>query len=124
MTAISHVRDQMNGFDHRPALPHAATGGPAREDVMPLHDVGTPQFEDNTDGVLVTYAVAGIDAAFAILVRRHRPLMRCCALRLIGSGAEADDVVQESCVTAWQKLSTLHDGRCLKSWLMRVVLGL
>nr|WP_255454903.1 sigma factor [Cryobacterium adonitolivorans] len=88
---------------------------------MSLHDVGTLQLERNTDGVLVNYAVAGNEAAFAILVRRHRPLMRCCAVRLLGSNAEADDVVQESCITAWQKLSTLQNGNCLKSWLMRVV---
>ena len=88
---------------------------------MPLHAVDTLQFEMNTDDVLVNHAVAGNEPAFAILVRRHVPLMRCYALRLLGSSAEADDVVQESCITAWQKLSTLHDGQYLKSWLMRVV---
>ena len=121
MTAITFVRDPMSGFDHPSALPHAAMAGAAGEDVISLHKVGTLQFANNTDGVLVTYAVAGLEAAFAILMRRHRPLMRCYALRLLGSSADADDVVQESCIVAWHKLSTLQDGQCLKSWLMRVV---
>ncbi|MEC5152471.1 RNA polymerase sigma factor [Cryobacterium sp. GrIS_2_6] len=86
---------------------------------MSRHDVCTLQFENNTDDVLVNYAVAGSEPAFAILLRRHRPLMRSYALRLLGSSTE-DDVVQESCIIAWQKLSTLHDGQCVKSWLMRV----
>ncbi|TFD84060.1 sigma-70 family RNA polymerase sigma factor [Cryobacterium lactosi] len=121
MTAIAAVRDPMNSLDRRPARPHSATRALAGEDVVSFHDVGTLQFKSNTDVVLVNYAVAGNETAFAILVRRHRPLMRCCALRILGSSAEADDVVQESCITAWQKLSTLNDGNCLKSWLMRVV---
>jgi RNA polymerase sigma-70 factor (ECF subfamily) len=121
MTAITPVRDPMNGFDHRSALPHSATGGPVGEDLMSLHDVGTAQFENSTDGVLVDYAVRGNEAAFGVLVRRHQPLMRRYAQGLLGSSAEADDVVQESCIAAWQKLSTLRDCACLKSWLMRVV---
>ncbi|WP_133163868.1 RNA polymerase sigma factor [Cryobacterium zongtaii] len=88
---------------------------------MSLHDGDTLVLEHNTDGVLVNHAVAGNEAAFAVLVRRHRPLMRGYALRLLGSNTEADDVVQESCITAWQKLSTLNDGQCLKPWLMCVV---
>jgi RNA polymerase sigma-70 factor (ECF subfamily) len=43
------------------------------------------------------------------------------ASRVLGSNDEMDDVVQESFITAWQQLSTLHDGRAVKSWLMRIV---
>ena len=111
----------MNGFDHRSALPHSAAGGAAGEDLMSRPDVGTAQLEDTTDGVLVDYAVEGNEAAFEILVRRHQPLMRRYAQGLLGSNAEADDVVQESWIIAWQKLSTLRDCACLNSWLMRVV---
>ena len=31
MTALTPVRDPMNGFDHPPTLPHSATRGSARE---------------------------------------------------------------------------------------------
>ena len=39
----------------------------------------------------------------------------------LGSNAESEDVVQETFITAWEKLPTLKDGDHLKAWLMRVV---
>ncbi|TFC86602.1 RNA polymerase sigma factor [Cryobacterium sp. TMT3-29-2] len=32
-----------------------------------------------------------------------------------------DDVVQESFITAWTKLASVHDPDHIKNWLMRVV---
>lgn len=77
--------------------------------------------EDEVDSVLVDFAIAGNQAAFEILVRRYRPMMHGYAMRTLGSNAESDDVVQETFITAWEKLPTLKDGDHLRAWLMRVV---
>ncbi|MCU1407780.1 MAG: polymerase subunit sigma-70 [Glaciihabitans sp.] len=47
--------------------------------------------------------------------------MRAYATRVLGSNDETDDVVQESFITAWQKLPDLADPSVVKSWLMRIV---
>ena len=47
--------------------------------------------------------------------------MRVYATRILGSNDEADDVVQETFITAWSKLPTLENPALAKSWLMRIV---
>jgi len=47
--------------------------------------------------------------------------MRAYAVRMLGSNAESDDVVQESFVLAWQRMGELADGASVRSWLMRIV---
>jgi RNA polymerase sigma-70 factor, ECF subfamily len=73
------------------------------------------------DRTLVDRAVDGDTRAFEVLVRRHGPLMRAYATRILGSNDEADDVVQETFITAWTKLSTLENPALAKGWLMRIV---
>jgi RNA polymerase sigma-70 factor (ECF subfamily) len=77
--------------------------------------------EDETDKSLVAFAVAGDEAAFGVLMNRYRSLMQASAQRTMGSIAEADDVVQDVFIIAWEKLSTVHDGDHVKAWLMRAV---
>jgi len=74
-----------------------------------------------SDQILADRASDGDLRAFEVLVRRHGPLMRVYATRVLGSNDETDDVVQESFITAWQHLSTLEDPSAVKSWLMRIV---
>lgn len=76
---------------------------------------------DADDRTLVGRASDGDVRAFEVLVRRHGPLMRAYATRILGSNAESDDVVQDAFVTAWQQMSSLDDGRAVKSWMMRIV---
>lgn len=72
------------------------------------------------DEILVDRAVHGDVAAFQALVHRHGPLMRAYTARIVGSRSEADDVVQESFITAWRQLHALRDPRSVKTWLMRI----
>lgn len=76
---------------------------------------------DADDRTLAARAADGDVRAFEVLVRRYGPLMRAYATRILGSNAESDDVVQDAFVTSWQQLSTLDDGRAVKSWMMRIV---
>lgn len=73
------------------------------------------------DAILAGRAADGDVRAFAVLVRRYTPLMRGYARRVLHTGADADDVVQEAFLTAWQRLDELDDLSRVKSWLMRIV---
>lgn len=56
-----------------------------------------------------------------MLARRHGPLMRVYAARLLGSDIESDDVVQESFLTGWRRISELESPAYIRAWLMRIV---
>jgi RNA polymerase sigma-70 factor (ECF subfamily) len=84
-------------------------------------DVAYLLLDDEADKSLVGFAVAGDEAAFGVLMNRYRALMQASARRTMGSITEADDVVQEVFIIAWEKLSTVHDGEHVKAWLMRAV---
>jgi RNA polymerase sigma-70 factor (ECF subfamily) len=84
-------------------------------------DVAYLVLDDEADKRLVGFAVAGDEAAFGVLMNRYRALMQASARRTTGSVADADDVVQDVFIIAWEKLSTLHDGNHVKAWLMRAV---
>lgn len=81
---------------------------------------GRDPFGDLPDAILVQRALDGDTAAFAEIIRRHTPLMRAYVFRIVGSLADADDVVQEACVTAWRRLEELRDPAAVKAWLMRI----
>lgn len=72
------------------------------------------------DELLAERAADGDVAAFDILATRYAPAMRAYARRLTGSITDADDVVQESLLTAWQHLDTLRDKGAVRAWLMRI----
>lgn len=72
------------------------------------------------DRTIAGRAGDGDVAAFAVLVRRYTPMMRAYAHRILNASDEVDDVVQESFVTAWQRLGELDDPGSVKSWLMRI----
>ncbi|WP_245884875.1 RNA polymerase sigma factor [Glaciihabitans tibetensis] len=77
--------------------------------------------DDAPDGILAARAADGDVAAFEALVYRHGALMRVYAAKVLGSEAEADDVVQDVFIQAWGQFDRLHDPRAVRSWLMRMV---
>ena len=87
--------------------------------IVPQQDpVPLLQADDRT---LVGRAADGDSQAFAVIVRRHGPVMRAYARKLLGSTDEVDDVVQDTFIDAWKRLSDLRDAATLRSWLMRIV---
>ena len=80
-----------------------------------------PALETADDRTLAGRAADGDVDAFAVLVRRYTPLLRAYARRILSGTANLDDIVQESLVTAWQRLPELDDPGRVRGWLMRIV---
>ena len=74
-----------------------------------------------TDEELVRLVRGGETDAFAEVVRRvQRPAYRL-ALRITRHAEDADDVVQESLVKAYQALDRFQLGRALSPWILTIV---
>ncbi|MBO1901729.1 sigma-70 family RNA polymerase sigma factor [Leucobacter weissii] len=75
---------------------------------------------DADDRILAGRAADGDTHAFGVLVRRYAPMMRAYARRILPGTAEVDDVVQDACIAAWDRLPKLEDLDRVKAWLMRI----
>ncbi len=74
-----------------------------------------------SDAALAIRAAGGDHAAFDRLVRRHTPRMYRVALRITGTAAEAEDVVQDAWISAWRALGGFRNESAVSTWLYRVV---
>jgi RNA polymerase sigma-70 factor (ECF subfamily) len=72
------------------------------------------------DRELVERAQKGDAAAFAQLVTRHQRQMYRLALRMTGSEADAQEVLQEAFLNAYQKLPLFRGEAQFSSWLYRI----
>lgn len=72
------------------------------------------------DEVLAQRAGDGDVRAFAVLVRRHEPVIRVYARRVLGSYSEVDDVTQDTLLVAWQQLPALPDKTRVRGWLLTI----
>ncbi|MEO5589821.1 MAG: RNA polymerase sigma factor [Gemmatimonadaceae bacterium] len=74
-----------------------------------------------SDASLVAAAVAGSEAAFRELFRRHTPhLLRFVSRVLNGSVADAEDVVQDTWLRAFPALVTFRNESAFSTWLCSV----
>jgi RNA polymerase sigma-70 factor (ECF subfamily) len=69
---------------------------------------------------LVRRARAGDDRAFTELVELNRRAVYRAAYAALGSAHDADDVAQETFVTAFQKLHSFRGEASLKTWLLSI----
>ena len=74
-----------------------------------------------SDRFLVAAAQAGDLHAFEVLIRRHQGAVYRVALRMLGSGVDAEDAAQEALVQAWRALSTFREESAFSTWLYRIV---
>lgn len=73
-----------------------------------------------TDRELVEKAQKGDGEAFAVLVERHQRQLYRLALRMTGSEADAQEVLQEAFLNAYQKLPLFRGEAQFSSWLYRI----
>ena len=71
----------------------------------------------DTDAPLIEAARAGDHAAFARLVRMHQQGVRGFLRRACGNFALADDLAQETFISAWERISQFRGESSLRSWL-------
>ncbi len=62
------------------------------------------------------------EAALAALYTRYRPLAFALAVRVVGDGGRAEDVVQDAFLSIWRKAATYAPSRgSAKTWLSSIV---
>jgi len=77
-----------------------------------------------TDLGAVARARAGDTAAFASLVDVHRVgLLRHC-YRMLGSGPDAEEALQDTLLRAWQRLDTYEARGSFQGWMYRIATNL
>lgn len=58
---------------------------------------------------------------FKGLIEPHLEVLFRAAFRLVRNETDAQDLVQETCVRAYQRISELDESRHIKGWLLRVL---
>lgn len=76
---------------------------------------------EQDEALLVVRAGEGDEEAFEALVRRHGPQLLRLATRLLDDPADAEDVVQESFVSAWRRLPEFRGQSAFLTWMYRIV---
>ncbi|HET7015100.1 MAG TPA: RNA polymerase subunit sigma-70 [Streptosporangiaceae bacterium] len=69
---------------------------------------------------LMSRARAGDGDAFRVLTEPHRDQLRAHCYRMLGSFQDADDVLQDTLLAAWQGLDGFEERASLRTWLYRI----
>ncbi len=69
---------------------------------------------------LAIQAQAGNADAFCALVDLHQRAARRVAAAALHNHADADEAVQDACITAWQRIDRLDDPAAFRAWLLKI----
>jgi RNA polymerase sigma-70 factor, ECF subfamily len=75
------------------------------------------------DALLVKAAKAGDSAAFAALIRRHDRRLFKVAQYIVQNAHDAEDVVQDSFLKAFQGLAQFREESKFSTWMIRIVVN-
>jgi RNA polymerase sigma-70 factor, ECF subfamily len=84
----------------------------------------TARREVDSDEALVLRAKAGDYESFEILFERHRQLVYRFAYQMLHRRDDAEDIVQEAFLRAYQNLNRYRDEAKFTTWLLRIVSNL
>lgn len=84
-----------------------------------MADVETGPLESR-DAVDVTRATITDESAFAELARRYRRELHVHCYRMLASFEDAEDLVQETFMRAWQKRDSYRGNAPFRAWLYRI----
>lgn len=79
-----------------------------------------PEGDEPSDQELVQRARLRDPDAFALLATRHQHQIYRLALRMMGNEHEAEEVLQEAFLHAWEKLPAFRGEAAFSSWLYRI----
>ena len=103
-------------------MPHALCDVAMRKTGLRLRRVNTHPVTSPSDEILMAKVQQGDQAAFAQLVHRHVDTLYNYALRLSKSPANAEDLVQESWLSAWTHANSFDPEKAkLTTWLHRIL---
>ena len=74
---------------------------------------------DVTDREVVAAVIAGDGPRFAVLVHRHNQRLFRTARAILGDEQEAEDVVQQAYLSAFEALPSFRGESQVASWLIR-----
>jgi RNA polymerase sigma-70 factor (ECF subfamily) len=77
----------------------------------------------NHTGKLIEKCMNGDMQAQFILYKKYSRAMYNIAIRILNNKMDAEDILQESFITAFSRLSELNSERALGSWLKRIVIN-
>ncbi|NDL55567.1 sigma-70 family RNA polymerase sigma factor [Phytoactinopolyspora sp. XMNu-373] len=81
------------------------------------HDEGTERIGND---VVAAAALAGDEAAFGQLVERHRRELHVHCYRMLASYDDAEDIVQETFLRAWNKRHSYAGRSTVRAWLYQI----
>lgn len=77
----------------------------------------------SSDAELVDLAIAGNDAAFSQIMRRHNRLLFRTARSILKNDDDTQDALQEAYLRAWRALASFRSDARLSTWLVRIVVN-
>jgi RNA polymerase sigma-70 factor (ECF subfamily) len=82
--------------------------------------MANPQNETSQEARLLAAAQAGDAEGFGELTEPYRRELQVHCYRILGSVHEAEDMVQETLLKAWKRLSTYEGRAAFRAWLYKI----
>jgi RNA polymerase sigma-70 factor (ECF subfamily) len=82
------------------------------------------QSDEAPDEALMARIAGGDERAFRVLARRHVPYAIGLARRVLGNGADAEDVAQDAMLRVWTNAPRWKPLASFRTWLTRIVVNL